>query len=312
MAPRAGADGKMPKDPITQEVPNVVMYLSGGKARLEDMLNKSTPGDDVSQQIEAFNKDEARSLFSVKAQSHGTIRAEKRPSFSGTMNAWPPLLLYRGLDDSLISLTLAAFAPGKGELRENANGTVSLRTSAAIPRVAPATWTLTLRPDLSYAPVQLTGLSGDTPFFDLKMEYGNSVRGIPVPTSWSVSGVSTAGALIESVRATVTSTDLDTAPAAELFDLSFPDGTMVSDMRPTVGGGELRTYLATDKGEREVLDAELLRGATIDQLRATRSGEAGLPESGWHGSWLFWANVLVVLVAAIALAARFLRRSYSV
>ena len=312
VAPRPAADGKMSKDPITQEVPNVVMYLRDGQARLEDSPNKSTAAEDVNPQIEAFDKNEARSLYSVKAQKYGVIRAEKRPAFSGQMNSWPPLLLYRGLDDSLISLTLAAFAPGKGELRENPNGTVTLRTSAPIPRVAAATWTLTLRPDLNYAPVQLTGLSGDTPFFDLKISYGQLVRGIPIPTAWSVSGLNSAGALIASVRATVTSTDLDTAPAAELFDLSFPDGTMVYDMRPKIGGGEMRTYLVTDRGERDVLDAELLRGATIDQLRATRSGEAGLPGSAWHGSWLFWANVVVVLVVAVALIARYLRRSYAV
>jgi hypothetical protein len=304
--PRSVEQGK--EGQVFQDVPNMAMYFKDRKARLEGAVNIQSPEEHGGKNIGTLGSADARDLFFSGPRSFGTILAENRPFFAGQMNAWPSLLLYRGCSDHLCDFTLSVFRPPQGIVRDGEAGTVLLETSARHERLAPMHWVLTTRSDLNYAPIRLTGSIGEKSCFDLNIEVDQMRAGVPIPKSWSVSLLTDRGRLIGSVRARVTACAIGDTLDDSLFELEFPKGTIVTDMRPTARGGKERRFLVLASGEREITEAELLRGASIDEMRATPAGEAGLPRPASWTIWIFWANVAVVLVLGSLLLTKYFAR----
>jgi hypothetical protein len=224
------------------------------------------------------------------------------------MNVWPVLLLYRGCDEGLIDCPLSVFNGADRTFIPAPDGTLSIKARVSQGRLTQADWTLKVRPDLNYAPTELTCSRNGQPLFDMKVELGRADNGIPVPRSWSLSMLTEQGEIVEAVHATVLQCDLGTRIDDGLFNLEFPEGTIVRDVRPLAAGQPERLYLVANGREREVLHSELARDPTLDELMRTRTGEAGLPQAVSGHRWLIWLNIVVIVVFTLLLAAKLLKR----
>lgn len=253
---------QQPVQQVLQDVPDMAVFFKDKMARLEGMINAQSADEVVGKNIGTRGSADARDLFFVGSRSFGTILVDGRPAFAGQMNAWPALLLYRGCSDSIFYCPLSVFGPPSGVLREGKDGTLVLSTSARHEGLAPMDWTLVLQAAAAYAPLQLTGKVNGKTCFDLRLKLDRPRDGIPIPKSWSVSMLTQHGQLMGNARAKVTSCVVGEILDDSFFELKFPEGTLVTDMRPTAKGNKERRFKVVDGGEREVDDAELLRGAS--------------------------------------------------
>jgi hypothetical protein len=303
-------ENQQPLGDMPQQVPELAIYLDRGKARFDDCLINSKRDELLKRAIAAYNGASSRTLSPDNEHPWGVIYPHKRLNCSGRMTAWPVLLLYRGMDSKLIDLTLDVFRNASVVPDQRPGYTTLRATGTARGRIALSKWELTLANDFDYAPVKLRGYHNGIPCFDLRIELMRNSSGEVVPVSWSVSMVTEKGVLLQAVRAKVTLCNLQATVDQSLFDLDFPNGTLVDDLRPRATGGFARQYVLVDGKEREIRKEELIRGASYEELIRTKPGEAGMVKVVPHQGRpvLLWINVLLVVGLATYALYRFLRR----
>jgi len=146
--------------------------------------------------------------------------------------------------------------------------------------------------------------------YELITVFARSADRRVVPESWSASLFDPKGLLLSAARAKVKEIVQDAPPDDSLFDLVFPEGTMVDDIRPHADGGTgHRRFIVVQGKERIVTDEEIFRDATYEELVRTKSGQAALelPVRPWF-NWILAINVIVVVVLSCAV---FIRRRKS-
>ena len=250
----------------SEVAPRVTLWLSGSKARLDSPAVKPPQNEKPTEVASAFNGKEARQLYTF-GHPHGTIYPEERPRFSSNVNIWPLLLLYRGTSSELCNCTLSAFE-FEGDKEPTANAEIVLRSNGK-GRLDSASWELSLRADLDYSPVKLVASRDDKPCIEIRLDVKRSDAGLIVPESWSASIITEKDVLVSAVTSRLLSWNQDQIPA-ELFDLPFPDGTIVDDLRPTASGADARMYIIN--GTEEARDTSL-RAPSRYYLRCVASNK---------------------------------------
>jgi hypothetical protein len=121
----------------------------------------------------------------------------------------------------------------------------------------------------SFLPLRYTSESGGRPRTSVDIEYTRDVSGAWVPQSWNVM-LAPGDLSSASVRLPVGVNNR----SDNLFAYNFPVDTWVSDHRT----GEEFIVRGNDE-KRPVLESELMRGVTYNELLNSASGQAGFPVS---------------------------------
>lgn len=133
----------------------------------------------------------------------------------------------------------------------------------------------------------------------LNIEYDTSPQGIMVPVRWSkIEGDPDAPFTVEQSVVTSYELNLPVAPPPETFALTFPPTTWVQEYRSK------EPYIVREDGSRRIItEAEIMRGATYEDLLATPSGQARLVSLKENTSVKWFWVLQGVLVSAILLVA---------
>ncbi len=130
-----------------------------------------------------------------------------------------------------------------------------------------------------------------------------------VPSHWKTLEHRPDGTLRQSIEATVVEQSINTAIEPEAFQLEFPPGTLVTDLRVPCGDGDYQKFVIRPNGtKRIVLAAELARGATLQELFDTPPGQAGLSRGIGMWKYLLVGSVFLLALFGATRAIRTLRR----
>jgi hypothetical protein len=124
-----------------------------------------------------------------------------------------------------------------------------------------------------------------------------------VPSTWKYASNNKDGSLQRATEYSVTAYAINPPAGEDDFQLDFPVGTFVEDLRDKKG-----FIVRPDDGQRVVTMAERMRRVSYDELVKTESGAAGLPpaRSAWAG--MRWISLGICVVSAVLLLFRWLRR----
>lgn len=192
-------------------------------------------------------------------------------------------------------------------------GTATLRNSECMILRAPAESRLQavklfLDPDRSWSIVRYQVIAQEEAMVlrQIDIDYSQRPDSSWAPHSWTYSeNIGQGEAILTS--ATVESLKIPTDISEETFRLDFPEGTVVFDQRTST----TKRFLVTANNEqRPITAAELRGGATYEQIASTPSGKA-LSSSmrSRRVSWIFWLNVVVLLLCAGLIGWRWYRKT---
>jgi len=138
-------------------------------------------------------------------------------------------------------------------------------------------------------------------FLETTLSYSLTMKKRWLPSSWKVVNVNEQSDLAQSIISTVTDSAINTPFDEHDFDITFPPGTKVRDLRGETTGKELTQYIAREGGEKRMITPQERR-APYEELLNTESGQAIPTRRQWPfaSSW-FWLTSIGVFVGCLLL-----------
>lgn len=139
--------------------------------------------------------------------------------------------------------------------------------------------------------------------FELRHELDAETK-LWVPVEWTITNCGRAGEPQETAMSVVEEYAINPIVQDGVFGIELPEDTMVTDVRT----GE--DYIARRGGEKRIVTrAELLRGATRQDLMQTESGQAALWSTGHHELFTspvtyLWGTVFLLILLTTFFAVR--------
>jgi len=157
------------------------------------------------------------------------------------------------------------------------------KTNQARPQWEPLVRRLWLSRDRQFVVRRYEMGAGASVFTRVEVEYEDSPQGISVPIRWTRVEGARSDPPIEINRSEVSHCEFNVPVASDAFELTFP--ALVQEE------GVEEPYIVREDGSHRVItEAELLRGATYEDLLATPSGHAKLtPLKTSPYVWMFWS-----------------------
>ncbi len=156
-------------------------------------------------------------------------------------------------------------------------------------------------PGKDFAIVRYLSMAAQRVKLQLDCHYSRHETGLWLPAKWTTWWFDGNCAPVMIYEMTALTYVVNPTIDPSRFDLTFPTGAVISDLRPGKPKGRTGTYdyvVLENGGERRITWSE--RNATYPELLKTRSGEAGLPPRRMGlVRWLVTANA-TVLFAVVA------------
>lgn len=127
----------------------------------------------------------------------------------------------------------------------------------------------------------------------------NSFDGVNLPTAWDITQYDASGKAESLVAARVSKAQINIDLHDAVFDLDFPEGTLVTDMQ---GPSQAMYIVMKDGSKRDITEAELNAGIPYRDLRDTS------PELKISGRrYLLYATLAVIAILSILIGLKRLR-----
>ncbi len=232
---------------------------------------------DSNETIYCFNGDVSKTFIANAVSSDSSVYpagfiAHKGKFSEGVSTMLAPLILtFRGLSPELGGIDIAKCKIGKETIvNEHKCVLIESTDSTSVSRL------YYLDPLLDYCVVKLAITVEGKNAVELSVKYGPNEKCGFIPISWEQVTLNTMkGTVIRTERAEVKSAVLNVPLEDSQFDITFPSGSLVRD-----GIAKKQYIVRDDQPPREVLKAELSRGATYPELLKTETGDAGRLTSG--------------------------------
>lgn len=127
-----------------------------------------------------------------------------------------------------------------------------------------------------------------------------------LPSGWKIVNVNEQGDLAQSMSSTVAEIAINMSSNEQDFDIAFPPGTKVRDLRSETANNELTQYIAREGGAKRIITREE-RQASYEELLNTESGQA-FPNERRGSSVSKWIKFVSIGVFGGCLLLIFLRR----
>ena len=151
-----------------------------------------------------------------------------------------------------------------------------------------------LDPNREFVPLRFVESVRQKPFFQIELRFRSDTKNGIVPDGWTIVYQDDNGGIKTSQVAKVTSFAINDSISNEKFEIEFPPGTWVRDLRSK------NEYIVRPDYSRRHITAEELRGNfTYEQLLSSDPG---------RGSMRFWFVSLNVVLVLVVLAIIILRR----
>lgn len=206
----------------------------------------------------------------------GYVRPEKRNVDSQNLHTRPLLMRYRPFHpvmgiSKLTEFTLSAQPAMRGE------GTyVALEHNDVATGTGRMIWA---DPEKGFAIVHYATSRRGQAAVTTDIEYARNPSHEWVPSSWTIVQIDHAGMITQSFSAKVSTYDINPVIPVTAFQVVFPPGTRVSDMKDNV------EYIVKDNDTKRLIPPEDI-GATYDQLLNSAPGAAR--HTTTHGSRTLW------------------------
>lgn len=290
-----------PKDSETKIERSLI--LSDGKLRYENFgpdFNVSTPF----RLITTWNGEKSSNF--QDADEVLTARVGREPWFQYLDTIMPIGWTYRMLDRNWARLTLREFIIRPNYEQQGGELCVVLELSKSRQPhpERPLVKRLWLSRDRGFVVRRFQSGTGTTVFTQIDIDYSNSSEGIVVPVRWTkVKGDISDPRIIDECKVTMHELNIDVDEDA--FQLELPPNTWVEEE------GVADPYIVRDDGSnRTITKSERQRGATMQEIVATASGQAPSPALSANESvkW-FWVvqGILAIVVAAVWFKTRRIR-----
>lgn len=227
----------------------------------------------------------------------GTITNEKRSEDVTTAAVMPILCAFRFLHREMRPLHCDALrVAGEAKLRDRPCILLE-EPPQDPPRYAKSSFWVDREREFSILRWSLSSRQGIA-LRQVDIDYAKDAKAGWVPVRWKSVRQAEGGQVQASWTAEVTEFTINPVLLASEFQLDFPAGTIVQDMR--TGGG----YIQPEGGQKRMILASEFP-ATYEELAST---ESGMAHASTARRWAFGASILVLFGVAVLLLVRRLRR----
>jgi hypothetical protein len=204
----------------------------------------------------------------------------------------------RGLDPSLRSYNIRDFLVTGRKANLAGRSCVELIRQGPAGRSADRLW---VDPGREYVIARFQHTERETPTEQIDVRYRSNQQCGWVPESWSVVWSAPDGKLRESSRETVTQYQINEEVSPEEFDIVFPPGAWISDLKTDLD------YIVKPGGGKRMINRDEMV-APYELLLQTETGEAA-PPSNRPTFWTKWRWTAIGFAVAAA-GLLFWRRSW--